>query len=219
MNRRGLLTAGAGVAAGAVCTLVAQRPSLAAFGADAFTSNAVSGGGESWHGQGVSGNRLADLNPDRMWPVYRRYHLLIVGQRDDERSGVLTTAVVDVLLHYLPSSRAQLVSAADARRIGVLIATNQQDVAIMQAGSAEALFLAKPPFADVHEAPLRIIVSFGSHVLVCRPDFKARHAYLVAQTLAAHAGALPAAVTAPKGVVPAHRGARAFFAGEGMPND
>ena len=24
-----------------------------------------------------------------MWPVYRRYHLLIVGQRDDERSGAL----------------------------------------------------------------------------------------------------------------------------------
>jgi hypothetical protein len=28
---------------------------------------------------------------------------------------------------------------------GILIATNQQDVAIMQADSAEALFLAKPP--------------------------------------------------------------------------
>src|SRR6266481_3981803 len=68
--------------------------------------------------------RFADLNPDRMWPVYRRYHLLIVGQRDDERSGVLTAAVVDVLSHHLPDSLPQLVSAADARRIGVLIATN-----------------------------------------------------------------------------------------------
>ena len=76
---------------------------------------------------------LADLNPDRMWPVYRRYHLLIVGQRDDERSGALTAAVVEVLSRHLPASRPQLVSAADARRIGVLIATDQQDVAIMQA--------------------------------------------------------------------------------------
>jgi len=118
---------------------------------------------------------LADLNPDRMWPVYRRYHLLIVGQRDDERSGALTAAVVEVLSRHLPASRPQLVSAADARRIGVLIATDQQDVAIMQAESAEALFLARPPFADILEAPLRIIVSFGSHVLVCRPNFRARH--------------------------------------------
>jgi hypothetical protein len=163
--------------------------------------------------------RFADLNPDRMWPLYRRYHLLIVDQRDDERSGALTAAVVDVLSRYLPSSRPQLVSAADARRIGVLIATDQQDVAIMQAESAEALFLAKPPFADITEAPLRIIVSFGSHVLVCRSNFMARHAYLLAKTLVEHSDVLPAPALAPGGVVPAHAGSHAFFAGEEMPND
>ena len=189
MNRRALVMLGAGAAAGAACVLAVRRAAL------------------------------ADLNPDRMWPVYRRFHLLIVSQRDDERNGALTTAVVDVLSRHLPASRPQLVSAADARRIGVLIATNQQDVAIMQTDSAEALFLAKPPFDDIHEAALRIIVSFGSYVFVCRPDFMARHAYLLAQTLSAHADALPAAAIAPKGVVPAHRGAQAFFAGEGMPND
>jgi hypothetical protein len=162
---------------------------------------------------------LADLNPDRMWPVYRRYHLLIVSQRDDQSSGTLTAAIVEVLSRYLPSSRPQLVRAADSRRIGVLIATDQQDVAIMQADSAEALFLAKPPFADILEAPLRIIVSFGSHVFVCRPNFAAGHAYLLAKTLAEHGGELPAPAVAPNGVVPAHPGARAFFAGEGMPND
>ena len=75
----------------------------------------------------------------------------------------------------------------------------------MQAESAEALFLAKPPFADIPEAPLRIIVSFGSHVLVCRPNFMARHAYLLAKTLAEHAEGLPAPAGAPGGVVPAHR--------------
>ena len=162
MNRRALLRLGAvGAAAGAACVFAARRPAL------------------------------ADLNPDRMWPVYRRFHLLIVSQRDDERNGALTTAVVEVLSRHLPASRPQLVSAADARRIGVLIATNQQDVAIMQADSAEALFLAKPPFADIHDAPLRIIVSFGNHVFVCRPDFMARHAYLLAQTLSAHGDTLP----------------------------
>jgi hypothetical protein len=90
--------------------------------------------------------------------------------QDDDRSGALTNAVVEVLSRYLPSSRPQLVLAADSRRIGVLIATDQQDVAIMQADSAEALFLAKPPFADIPDAPLRIIVSFGSHVFVWRRD-------------------------------------------------
>ncbi|MGA9323233.1 MAG: hypothetical protein WBW06_19455, partial [Xanthobacteraceae bacterium] len=135
--------------------------------------------------------KLADLNPDRMWPTYRRYYLLIVSQRDDDKSGALTAAVVDVLSRHLPSSRPQLVRAADSRRIGVLIATDQQDVAIMQADSAEALFLAKPPFDDIPNAPLRIIVSFGSHVFVCRPNFMARHAYLLAKTLAEHGEGLP----------------------------
>ena len=103
-----------------------------------------------------------------------------------------------------------LVRAADARRVGVLIATDQQDVAIMAAESAEALFLAKPPFDDIRDAPLRIIVSFGSHVFVCRPDFMARHAYLLAQTLSAHKDALPAPAVAPDGAVPAHRGPTPF---------
>ena len=152
MKRRALLTLGAGAAA---FVLVGHRPR------PIVTANAHEGSA----GRVLFRLQLADLNPDRMWPVYRRYHLLIVGQRDDERSSAFTAAVVDVLSHYLPSSRPQLVSAADARRIGVLIATDQQDVAIMQAESAEALFLAKPPFADIAKAPLRIIVSFGSHVL------------------------------------------------------
>ena len=142
MKRRALLRLGAGAAA---FVLVGHRPTSIVT-ADAHEGSAA----------GVPFKlQLADLNPDRMWPVYRRYHLLIVGQRDDERSGALTAAVVDVLSHYLPSSRPQLVSAADARRIGVLIATDQQDVAIMQAESAEALFLAKPPFADIPKAPLK----------------------------------------------------------------
>lgn len=163
------------------------------------------------------GPRVVDLNPDRMWPVYRRYHLLLVGPRDDERGSAVATAAVDVLARFLPESRALLVRAADARRIGVLIATEQQDVGVMSAESAEALFLAKPPFADIRDAPLRVIVSFGSHVLVCRPDFKPHHAYLLAQTLAAHGDALPAPAVAPTGAVPVHAGAHAFFAGEEPP--
>jgi hypothetical protein len=169
----------------------------------------------------LAGHRpvFADLEPDRMWSIYRRYRLLIVGQRDDEMAGAFAGAVADVLARFLPASRAQLVRAADTRRVGVLIGTNLQDVAIMAAKSAEALFLAEPPFDDIRNVPLRLIVSFGSHVLVCRPDFMARHAYFLAQTLAEHNDALPTPAGAPGGVVPGHRGSHAFFVGEEMPND
>jgi hypothetical protein len=159
-----------------------------------------------------------DLEPDRDWPIYRRYRLLIVGQRDDETAGGLAAVVVAVLARFLPDSRAQLARAADSRRIGVLIGTNQQDVAIMTAESAEALFLARQPFEDIRNVPLRAIVSFGSHVLVCREDFMADHVYLLARTLSEHMDALPISVGAPEGVVPAHRGSHAFFAGARMPS-
>jgi hypothetical protein len=166
-----------------------------------------------------AGPQLADLNPDRMWPVYRRYHLLIVGQRDDAKNTALAAATADTLVRFLPASRAQVTGAADTRRVGVLIATVQQDVAIMAKDSAEALFLGKPPFADIGGAQIRAMVSFGGYLFVCRPDFKARQAYLIAQTLAQHPEALPVRAGAPEGAVPAHPGAEAFFAGRDMPND
>jgi hypothetical protein len=162
---------------------------------------------------------VADLEPDRLWSIYRRYRLRIVGQRDDEMASALTGSVVDVLARFLPTSRAQLARAADTRRVGVLIGTEQQDVAVMAAESAESLFLAKPPFDDIRNLPLRLIVSFRSHVLVCRSDFVARHAYFLAQTLAEHKDALPTPAGAPEGVVPTHRGSQAFFAGKERPND
>ena len=200
MQRRALLKFGAGVAAFA---LVGPRPAVLA--AD--------------QRRGRFGVVLADLEPDRLWSIYRRYRLMIVGQRDDEVGFALAAAVVNVLAGFLPASRAQLARAADARRVGVLIATNQQDVGVMAVESAEALLLAKPPFDDLRNVPLSLIVSFGSRALVCRPDFKARDAYLLAQTLAKHDDALPTPARAPSGVVPAHRGSLAFFAGNETPSD
>ena len=160
-----------------------------------------------------------DLNPDRMWPVYRRYHLIIVGQRDDEKGLTLTKASTDTLALFLPESRALLVRAADMRRIGVLIATDQQDVAVISAEGAKALFLGEPPFEDITGGLIRAIVSFGSHQMVCRPNFRARHAYAIAKTLSEHQDRLAATVAASRDVVPMHPGARAFFASEDIPDD
>ena len=170
----------------------------------------------------LAGNRpaLADLEPDRMWLIYRRYRLMILGQRDDEAGIALAEAVVGVLAGSLPASRAQLARAADARRIGVLIATSQQDVAVVSEKSAEAIFLSKPPFDDIRDLPLRIIVAFRTHVLVCRSDFDARDAYLLAQTLTGHNDKLPMPAAYPaRLVVPPHPGSHAFFSGEEIPHD
>lgn len=161
----------------------------------------------------------ADLNPDRMWPVYRRYHLIIVGQRDDERGLALTKDSTDTLAQFLPESRALLVRAPDTRRIGVLIATDQQDVAVISAEGAKALFLGEPPFEDIKGGAIRAIVSFGTHHMVCRANFRARHAYAIAKTLSEHQDRLTATVAASEDAVPMHTGARAFFAGEDIPND
>jgi hypothetical protein len=169
--------------------------------------------------EGAEAFEHADLNPDRMWPVYRRYHLIIVGQRDDERGLALTTASIDTLAQFLPESRALLVRAPNTRRIGVLIATDQQDVAVMSAEGAKALFLGEPPFEDIKGGPVRAIVSFGTHQMICRPNFLARHAYAIARTLSQHQDRLAATVAASPGAVPFHPGASAFFAGEDIPND
>ena len=202
-NRRSILTGFASITA----TLCISEAGAFPFGGGA---RLMDGGEAVEH---------TDLNPDRMWPVYRRYHLLIVGQRDDERGLALTKASTDTLAQFLPESRALLVRAADTRRTGVLIATDQQDVAVISAEGAKALFLGEPPFEDIKGGPIRAIVSFGTHQMICRPNFLARHAYAIAKTLSDHQDRLAATVAASQGAVPPHPGARAFFAGEDIPND
>ena len=157
---------------------------------------------------------LADLEPDGMYLVYRRYALQVVGQRGDE----VAEAVIEALARFLPETRARLARAVDARRIGVLIGTNQQDVAVMDLRDAEALFLAKPPFADIRALPLRAIVALGNQALVCRSDFPPRLGFLLARTLVESGEALPTSAREPEGIIPVHPGSRAFFAREGMPS-
>ncbi len=200
MQRRTLLTLGTGLA---VTVLTGYRPAVMAIDKH----------------KGRAGLLLADMEPDGLTRIYRRYRLLIVAQRDDKIAGNLSESVVDVLARFLPGTRAKLIRAADTRRVGVLIGTHQQDIAIMTRESAEALVFAEPPFADIRNVPLRLVVSFGSHVLVCRTDFEGRHAYAVAQTLVEHKHLLSAALAAPEGVIPVHPGSAAFYRGEDMPED
>lgn len=200
MERRTLLTVGLGLAA---AVLTGFRPA-------AIPTQTRSGRVQFL---------LADMEPDGLTQTYRRYRLLLVGQRDDEIASDLSRSAVDMLARYLPASRAKLVRAADTRRVGVLIGTHQQDIAIMTRESAETLLFAEPPFSDIREVPLRVIVCFERHVLVCRSDFSDRHAYVVAKTLAEHEDILPAPATEPIGIIPAHPGSQAYFAGADMPEN
>ena len=200
MKRRTLLTLGAGLA---VTVLTGYRPAVMAIDKH----------------KGRAGFLLADMEPDGLTRIYRRYRLLIVAQRDDRMTGDLSKSVVDVLARFLPGTHAKLIRAADTRRVGVLIGTHQQDIAIMTRESAEALVFAEPPFADIRNVPLRLVVSFGNHVLVCRTDFEDRYAYAVAQTLVQHKALLRAPADAPDGAIPAHPGSDAFFRGDDMPDD
>ncbi|MBY2946550.1 hypothetical protein HF205_06455 [Rhizobium leguminosarum] len=195
MQRRTLLTLGTGLA---VSVLTGFRP--------AATTT------ETHHRP--AGLWFADMEPDGLTRTYRRYRLLLVGQRDDAVASDLSESAVEVLERFLPASRARLIRAADTRRVGVLIGTRQQDIAIMTRESAEALFAAGPPFADIRNLPLRLIVSFDSHVLVSRTDFPDSHAYAVAQKLTEHKNLLPRPAVAPDGLIPVHRGAHAYFTGE-----
>ncbi|WP_244480383.1 hypothetical protein [Rhizobium sp. Root1220] len=194
MQRRTLLTLGTGLA---VSVLTGFKPAVTIT--------------ETRRGPGLV---LADMEPDGLTRTYRRYRLLLVGQRDDETAGDLSESAVNVLERFLPASRARLTRAADTRRVGVLIGTHQQDIAVMARESAEALFAATPPFTDIRNLPLRLIVSFGSHVLVSRTDFEDRHAYTVAQTLTVHKNMLARPVVEPDGPIPVHRGAGAYFIGK-----
>jgi hypothetical protein len=198
MNRRALLTLGTGLAAS---VLTGYTPAIM----------------KTDKSKGPAGLLLADMEPDGLTKTYRKYRLLIIGQRDDGKATAIAQSVVDVLARFLPASRSKLIRAADTRRVGVLIGTHQQDIGIMTRESAEALFLAKTPFEDIRNVPLRLIVSFGSHVLVCRTDFVARHAFILAKTLVEHKDLLPVPANAPNGIIPAHEGSLAYFAGEEMP--
>ncbi len=200
MHRRTLLVVGLGAA---VPILTGFRPSLMAPEMDKRIASVL----------------LADMEPDGQTQTYRRYRLLLMGQRDDPVASDLSRSAVAVLARFLPASRAKLIRAADTRRVGVLIGTHQQDIAIMGKQSAERLFFGKPPFGDIRNLPLRLVVSFGSHVLVCRKDFENSGAYLVAQALTQHKDLLSRLPSQPTGMVPIHPGSHAYFAGHEIPSD
>jgi len=159
--------------------------------------------------------------PYPQWVVYRRRNLFIVAGRTDEAAVALARAAAAILAARLPASKAQATRATDVLRVGSLIATGQLDLAILTGAEAAALLDGSGPFATIGAAPLRTVFAFAAHLLVARDDFRARHAYLVAETLDRFRGELPGGVPvgAPMSAVPLHPGVAAYFDGLPPPTD
>ncbi len=156
--------------------------------------------------------------PYRQWAVYRKRHLLILTSKTAVPTFALGKRVAAVLAARLPESQAAVSRAPHTERIASLISSKQMEVAILSPTDAENLLEGRAPFADYGPVALRTIVGLGDYLLICRDDFPALHAYLVAKTLVAGKADLPAPVTAGNGgKVPLHPGAEAFFQGRPPP--
>ena len=157
--------------------------------------------------------------PYRQWTVYRQRHLVIGTCRADAPTYPLGKKIAATLATYLPESAARVSRAPDQWRLASLISTGQMEVIVLSRADAAALAEGHEPFEDFGGVPLRLLFSFDGYLLVCRPDFPERHAYLVAQTLAEHATEIPAAqpLTAVGDMVPTHPGAIAYVQGRPLP--
>ena len=163
--------------------------------------------------------------PYRQWTVYRQRHLLVLTSKTDPRSYTLGKRVAAVLAAYLPSSKARVVRAPYLRRVASLIITKQLDIAILSRENTAAMAEGREPFDELEPVALRVIVGLGQYLLVCREDFRAYHAYLVAEALSRHQDELPVPVSAEETeatggdvMLSMHPGARAFFDGRPPPD-
>jgi TRAP-type uncharacterized transport system substrate-binding protein len=159
--------------------------------------------------------------PYRQWQVYRKRHLLIVASKTDPAAYETGSALAAALAEHLPESKARPSRAPSLERVASLVASKQMDVAVLTPAQAAALVDGRAAFHGAEAVALRALFATARHLLVCRADFPAAHAYLVVQTLdrrraeLALAGArVPDPAQSP---VPVHEGALAYLQGRPLP--
>jgi len=159
--------------------------------------------------------------PYRQWVIYRKRRLLIGTSRADGPSYPLGLKVAEVLIEALPASKARASRAPDAWRLASLLSTAQLDVGILSVEDAAALQDGRAPFADFGGVPLRRLFSFGGYLLVSRPDFPDRHAFLISEALAEHGIDVPGIepIEPDRGPVPIHPGTRAYAEAQPLPGE
>lgn len=162
---------------------------------------------------------LSGHTPYRQWKVYRRKHLLIGSCKTDPRSYPLAERITETLVRWLPESSARASRGPDQRRIASLLASDQWQVSVLRRGEAADLVAGRGLFETVGAVPLRGLFAMGDHLLVCRPDFPDRHAWLVAATLTENAAGIPDGSPLEVGasIIPVHPGAHAHASGKPLP--
>jgi TRAP-type uncharacterized transport system substrate-binding protein len=133
--------------------------------------------------------------PYPQWSVYRQRHLIILTSKADTGSFPLGKAIAETLATYLPDSEARVSRAPDWQRVASLLTTEQIELAVMPRWAAVALAEGRSPFQRFEGANLRSLIDLGDHVLVCRANFSADHARLVADTLNRHSDGFTALVS------------------------
>ncbi len=163
---------------------------------------------------------LTGHTPYRQWVVYRQRHLLIGTSRSDPPTYPLGRRIAAVLAETLPESRARASRAPDPRRLASLLGTGQFQLALLSRADAAALQRGDGLFASVGQVAIHSLFSFGDYLLVCRPDFPAHHAYVLAEMLTEQRTRIPGAAPLGRseGPIPVHGGARAYSAGESLPS-
>ena len=162
--------------------------------------------------------------PYGQWGIYRKRYLLILTTREDPTGYELGSRIAEALAERLPDSRARVSRAPHRERIASLISSKQMDVALLSRDDAAALRHGLPPFTAYGPLPIHAIIGIDNYLLVCRDDFPARHAWLIADALSKAGRALPVALSpvAPTGQsldprVPLHPGTQAYYSGRQMP--
>jgi len=160
---------------------------------------------------------LSGHSPYRQWIAYRQRHLLLFTTRDDDGSDQLGERLAARLREALPESRAQVARAPHTDRVASLLSSGQADTAVLSHSVALSLMHGHPPFGDYGPVPLRALGQTADYVLVCRTDFRERHAFLVAEALCEGDAPL---LTLPdaSSTLPPHPGALAVASGN-PPND
>jgi hypothetical protein len=155
--------------------------------------------------------------PYGQWGIYRKRFLLILTARDDPTSHELGTRIAALLAAHLPESGARVSRAPHKERIASLLSSKQMDVAVMHWNDAANLRAGALPFSHYGPVPLQAIVAMGDHQLVCRDDFPARHAWLLAEALSKDQQSVGPRGDGAVAGVPLHPGAQAYFSGRPLP--
>ncbi len=162
---------------------------------------------------------LSGHTPYGHWKIYRQKHLLIGSCKTDPPSYPLAERIAETLVRDLPESSARASRAPDQRRIASLLASDQWQVSVLRRGEAADLAAGRGLFETIGAVSLNSLFAMGDHLLVCRPDFPERHAWLVVATLTENAAGIPdgSPVRAGADGIPIHPGALAHAEGKPLP--